>query len=248
MVYVYDGSFEGLLTAVHEAYYRHEVPSRIIAGAQKIGFVQESLLNENVYILTDQEKSDRVYQSILDKISEESLQNIYHVFLSELEDAGTWIYEYLRLGFKMGGMVNQHLSDERVLRIIKTAKRVTGEVHLMLGLLRFKLLESRIFYAVMEPDFNILEMISPHFADRLASQNWIIHDVKRNQAALFDQQGWFITELSLANHPELSSKEADYQDFWQRYFKTIAIQSRVNPKLQRQHMPRRYWKHLVEME
>lgn len=248
MVYVYDGSFEGLLTAIHEAYYRRETPSRIIAGAQKIGYVQESLLDENVYILTDPEKSDRVYRSIVEKISEECLQNIYHVFLSELADAGTWIYQYLRLGWKMGAKVDQHLSDERVLQIANTAKKVTREVHRMVGLIRFKLLENRVFYAQMEPDYNILELLSPHFAERFADQHWIIHDIRRNQAALYDQKGWFITELTLENHPTLNLKEADYQEFWQRYFKAIAIQSRVNPKLQRQHMPRRYWKHLVEMQ
>jgi hypothetical protein len=38
------------------------------------------------------------------------------------------------------------------------------------------------------------------------------------------------------------------ESLWREYFREIAIKERMNPRLQAKLMPRRYWKHLVEME
>ena len=41
-------------------------------------------------------------------------------------------------------------------------------------------------------------------------------------------------------------KEELYQKLWQQYFSSVNIAARKNMKLHIQHMPKRYWKHLVE--
>lgn len=68
--YFYDGTFEGLLTSVYEAYYRHEVPSRISSTES----IQQSFLDTNVHIKTDEEKASKVYKSIREKISYQALK------------------------------------------------------------------------------------------------------------------------------------------------------------------------------
>jgi len=45
----------------------------------------------------------------------------------------------------------------------------------------------------------------------------------------------------------LQEGEEFYQKLWKSYFTHINIQERKNLKLQRQHMPRRFWKYLPEM-
>jgi hypothetical protein len=47
--------------------------------------------------------------------------------------------------------------------------------------------------------------------------------------------------------PELGEDEAAYQTLWQTYFRNIAVRERRNPPLQRQCMPTRHWKYLVEV-
>lgn len=146
----------------------------------------------------------------------------------------------------MGGRVNLHLSDDRVLRVNKIYLRVAHEVHIMMGFVRFKLVEGGIYYAPISPDNNIIELLAPHFSERLADQNWIIHDVKRGLAVLYNKKEWIITDFDQDENVCLDGTEEKYRNLWKEFFNTIGIASRVNPKLHKQLMPRRYWKYMTE--
>ncbi|SES82004.1 probable DNA metabolism protein [Natronincola peptidivorans] len=242
--YIYDGSFEGLLTAIYEAYYRKEKPEKIIAK----GDIQEDLFVSYLHIETEEEKAEKVYNAIRDKISPIALKNVFYGFLSEDVDAGTFIYRYLQLGFKAGEKIDQYHTHEAVFQLHKISRRVGKEAHLMLGIIRFQKLKGELYYAVIEPQYNITALVAPHFAKRLASENWVIHDKKRNIASLYNKNQWIITEGNLQGEIVLDDEELQYQEMWQQYFKNIAIKTRINPKLQRNYLPKRYWKHLIEMK
>lgn len=242
LVYVYDGSFEGLLTAIYEAYYGSIFPDKIECREN----MQFNILDEYKYIGTDAGKSDKVYKSIYKKISVDALKHVYNVFLSEAPEAGTLIYNYLRFGWKAGGKVDLYLTDSRVFKVHEISSRVEFEAHKMLGFVRFRLLEGNIFYAPVRPDNNIIELLAPHFADRLSDQNWIIHDARRDIAALYNKKDWFITEYAVDRLPASGAGENNYQALWKEFFNAIAIPDRNNPRLQRQLMPRRYWRYLTE--
>ncbi|MGE4282884.1 MAG: TIGR03915 family putative DNA repair protein [Clostridia bacterium] len=240
--YIYDNTFEGLLTAIYEAYYRRQVPEEIVPEE---GF-QEKLFCQNIYIETDEQKADKVYQSIKKKISPQALQHVFYVFLSEMDGAETWIYQYLKFGWEVGRKIDFYEVDDRVLRIHKISRKVGGECHRLLGLVRFRLLSGEIYYAPIEPDNNIVALLAPHFTKRFAAQNWILHDVKRGIAAVYNKEEWIITELNIDQTLKLEEKELFYQQLWKQYFHSIAIEDRVNPRLQKRCMPMRYWKYLIE--
>lgn len=240
--FIYDGSFDGLLTCIYEAYHRTEKPEKILFREDD----QENLLVQKVYIEQDKVKAEKVYAAIRTKISRNALKNVFYAFLSEQEDAGSLIYRYIQLGFKMGNAIDQHLSDDRVLDMHKIVQKVTKEKHLMLGLVRFRKLGDNLYYAPITPDFQILGLLAPYFAKRMADQNWIIHDTGRNIAAVYNQKEWMITEMILEKSVDIIEEERFYQQLWQQYFKSIAIKNRINPKLQKRYMPRRYWNNLVE--
>jgi probable DNA metabolism protein len=40
----------------------------------------------------------------------------------------------------------------------------------------------------------------------------------------------------------------DWEQLWQTYHKAINNEDRANPKLQKQFMPKRYWKYLPELD
>ncbi|RCX16831.1 putative DNA metabolism protein [Anaerobacterium chartisolvens] len=243
-IYTYDGSFEGLLTAVFEAYYRRDFPDRILSRVK----LQQSLLDTYTYIPADAEKAYRVYTSIREKISSMSLKRIYYVFLSEDADAATLIYEYLVLGFKMKSRLDLHLSDQRVLKVHNLSRKVMGESHRMNGLLRFQAIYEDVYYAPMEPDYNIISVIAPHFKQRLGCQHWIIHDIKRGLAAIYDKNLLRYEETSFKGSFLKEYGETDYQRLWKGYFREIAIKDRINSGLQKKNMPARYWKYLAEMQ
>ncbi|SDJ87116.1 TIGR03915 family putative DNA repair protein [Natronincola ferrireducens] len=241
--YIYDGSFEGMLTAIHEAYYRPEKPQRILREGPK----QQNIFVTPIAIVTDSQKADKVYGAIKEKISHRALKNVFYGFLSEEEEVATWIYQYLQLGFKLGGKVDGYHTEERVAKLHKVSQKVGKEAHRMLGLIRFQKLEGGIYYASIEPDHNITALVAPHFANRMADQNWVIHDEKRNIAALYNQKEWIIREGEMGEELALHGEELAYQELWRKYFKAIAIKNRSNPRLQKSYMPKRYWKHLIEL-
>lgn len=242
LCYTYDGSFNGLLTTIYEIYYRRQNPQDICSAESS----NPPLFFQQEYIACDEDKAARVYDSIDSKISSRALRNVYCAYLSEHPQAGMWIYEYLRLGWKLGPKLDLHLGDERVHRIHQLRRKVKTEQHRLLGLARFQKCQSDIYYAAIEPDHNVAELLAPHFARRLSDQNWIIHDLRRNLAIVFNRKEWVATGFTLEQKLGLEQDEQYYQRLWKQYYDSIAISNRKNPRLQKQCMPERYWKHLVE--
>ncbi len=242
MIYIYDGTWDCFLTAVHHYYYDKQDVSNIESSLCYI----PNLIDEYRTITTDIMKAKAVEEAILRKISADSLDNLQRCFFSELEGREMWILKYIRLGFKIGMRIDSMLGDKTVLDVLVPARKVGMECHRMLGLLRFELLEGGIYYAKIQPDHNIISFISPHFKNRFADQNWIIHDTKRKIASLYNTKKMLLSYMDLSNIPELHSDELKFQALWQNYYKHIAIKNKINPKLQKNFMPKRYWKNLTE--
>jgi len=244
VIYIYDGTWDGFLTTVHHFYYDRLEINNIESALS----YQPNLIDEYRTIPPDKTKAQAVEQAILNKISYESLENIQKCFFSELQGREMWILNYVRLGFKLGSKIDCMLGDQTVLNVLIPARKVGLECHRMLGLLRFELLENNIYYARLQPDHNIITFISPHFKERFADQNWIIHDTRRNLASLYNTRKMLISYMDLSDIPELHSNEIRFQDLWKNYYKHIAIKSRYNPKLQKNFLPKRYWKNLTEKQ
>ena len=241
LYFIYDGSFQGFLTAIYEAFYSDNPPEQIVSEEN----FTTNLFSTTKKIETDEEKSDKVYAAIKDKISSYTLRTVYYCFLSELEEIEINLFHYLKLAFKEGGRVNKFHSNDIVKKIKSARRKVSREAHRMKGLLRFRTLKNGVYYGPMEPNYNIIEILARHFAKRLSDQDWIIHDLSREWAAIYNQQEWALTPLT-ETEIELSAMEEEYQDLWQEFFDSIAIENRQNKKLQQQNMPKKYWKHLVE--
>ena len=104
----------------------------------------------------------------------------------------------------------------------------------------------------------MLSLIVPHFKSRYAGQPWIIYDTVRNtglyydthrvQEITFSQKDLVELKSGRLDPGKLSDEEAFFQKMWKEYFQRITIKERINLKLQRQHMPTRYWKYLPEIQ
>lgn len=244
LYYIYDGTFDGMLTAIYEAYYRRERPDKITLEDNP----QENFIVHKVCIHTDSEKAQKVYNSIQTKISSQALKNVFYAFLSEINDSETAIYQYLKLGWTIGKDVDMNLSNDAVLKVHNLYQKVARERHAMLGLIRFNRLENDIYYSQIEPQYNIVGLAAPHFASRLSDENWVIHDLKRGIAVMYNKKEWIIKDIDIIEELKFEKDEEMYQQLWKIYFKTIAIKNRINPRLQKRNMPVRYWKHLTEKQ
>ena len=241
IAYIYDGSFNGLLTIVFDSYISKTIPSRIVTEESEI-----SLFFKYTISKTDEEKANRIYNGIIKNISSHCLYTAYHVFLSDDKNKETDIVKYLLLGFQIGNKIDHLLTNELVLKLEKISKRVFGEYHRLCGLLRFIELKNGIFYAKIHPDNNVLELLGHHFISRLPTQNFIIHDKKRNIALLYNTKEYLITEAENLKITLLSEKELLFQNLWRTFYNSIGIKERKNSKLRMKCMPKKYWQDLIE--
>ncbi|RNC28663.1 MAG: hypothetical protein AWM53_01323 [Candidatus Dichloromethanomonas elyunquensis] len=240
MDYLYDGSFEGLLTAIYLNYYEEKA-----LGIYPEANYQYAILTPYKVVQTDSLQAAKVYEAVENKISRETLRLIYYVYLSSHPRKENLILTYVELGFKLGAKIDGYHTHSDVFPIAATARKVSLETHRFLGLLRFS--EAKGFlYAVFEPDHNILVLMAEHFSDRLAGENFIIHDRKRNLAVIYDQKEWVLTDFQVDKDFQITDSEAFYQGLWTAYFNHIAIDNRKNKKLQAHFIPQRYRHNLVE--
>lgn len=244
IVFLYDGSFEGMLTAIYESYYGPGHPERIEIPDNR----QEGLLEQIVWITADGEKARRVETAIAQKLSHTVMDAVELAWMSEDMAAATVVHRFLRYGFKQGPAVLEHEAHPAVNPLLKLSRAVSRERHRLLGLARFVQLKGGIYYCRLEPDFNLLTLLAPHFAERMNDQPWVIHDARRGLAVIFDTRSWKLAAVPEAQMLTLHNQEEEMQRFWREYYHRIAIVERINPNLRRQMMPKKYWKNLTEMQ
>ncbi|MDW7677556.1 MAG: TIGR03915 family putative DNA repair protein, partial [Bacillota bacterium] len=240
--YLYDGTFEGLLSTLYHGLRDGVRELRIEAESD----FQPDLFTTPAHLPTDPRLADRLFALIRQEMSAMTLRHVYRMYLSESADAGTKLLPFLRKGFQIGPGINGLMTDSEVYPVLALSRQVARESHRLLGLLRFQELSNGLYYATYEPDFHQTPLIAPHFVHRLSSHPWIIHDVKRELAACWDTRQWVLRDLPADEAPAVSQGEEVMQQLWQVYFHHIAIRQRTNPRVQRSFMPQKYWKHLVE--
>lgn len=242
--YVYDGTFEGLLSIIFDCYIKKVIPTRIVPKNNvELSFFEQ--LEEKV---TDYKKSNRIFNGIVKNISYDTLYNSYYAFLSKTQEKEINILKYILNGFIIGPKINTMLSIDFVFAVHSMRKKMLFESHRLKGLLRFIEVEDNIFYASIHPDNNVIENLGQHFMRRLPSQNFIIHDKNRNIAFLYNTKEYEIIDSSNLNITSISGTEKKYQELWSTFFNTIAIKERKNSRLQMQYMPKKYWQDLIEMK
>ena len=245
VVYMYDGSFDGFLTAVFDAVYARKNPVDIVDWN---GSVQSQLYCDYIYADTDLEKARRVYDSIAKKISYTARYNVFCVFLSDTEGREKLLFDYLQYGYRLGKNVDAYLTIDTIRKVADTAKRVGNEAHMHKEFIRFAELKNGAYYAEISPKNNILPMLSGHFLERFPSMPWMIHDLTYKQCMVYDGKQCRIEYVQSEPVIEYSDAEIKYRNLWKLFYDTIEIKERHNEKCRMNFMPKRYWKHLVEMK
>ncbi len=251
--YLFDGSYYGLLTAVFESFERKNFNVNI---AEKDYFLG-SMFDETVEIITDTEKAKRVLDGLKKKLKSQDFQKIYCAFLSEDQKARNAIFYIIQQLFKGQDAILDNFGDDQILYYHQTLKKVNREKHRMKAFIRFQKSNDGMYYCMVEPDFNVLPLILNFFKKRYADQPWLIYDVKRKYGLYYNLQHVEEVYLSPKESQALSTqtdsidfdeKEEHFQTLWKQYFKSTNIEARKNMKLHLQHVPRRYWKYLVEKQ
>lgn len=246
---IYDGSFEGLLTAIFEVYeYKLQDP-RLSANKELM-----ILFGGRHMVHNSPEKAERVLKKLRSILSAPICKKIYEVHLSEHEEIADVLLRFVQYALKKGRAACADFSHEAVLTVHQTLKKVHRERHRMEAFIRFQKSDDGLFFATVEPDFDVLPLISSHFSSRYADQRWLIYDNRRKYGLLYDLKEVHIVEQSTATDTSITldreislhEEEKKFQGLWQQYFKSVNIKERKNTALHIRHMPKRYWRYLTE--
>jgi len=250
-IYVFDNTLEGLLTAVFEFYERKPGAVKVVAQQH----FEPVLLDDVLEVVSDEAKARRVWNGLRAKIGNDWLLRFYKAFLSE--DAATFqqLFHFACYIFDNEKGAEQNFGHPAVIAVTQMERSVSRERHRMKAFIRFQETADGIFYAPVEPDFNVLPLISQFFKNRYADQRWIIYDLKRKYGLYYDLEN--VEEIVLEQLPEMKTatylpadllhdKEQLYGLLWNDYFKSTNIPARKNMKLHIRHVPKRYWKYLTE--
>ncbi len=247
---IYDGSFNGLLTAVFEIYALKLESAKLLVGPNQ----SASLFEEPLVVTTNEDKSQRVVKIIRQYLGDSGLKSLWKATLTGDPEVGNLIYQAIRYMLMKRTNVLADFGHPAVLGLQQLLKQISRESHRMTAFVRFELGSDDIYYAQIEPDFDVLPVIAKHFQSRYADQKWLINDLKRQYGLFYNLQE--VYPITLTKEPQghlpvvgeitLNPSEKKFQELWKQYFKSTNIASRKNTKLHLQHVPKRYWKHLTE--
>ena len=259
-VYTFDGTLDGLLTAVFDAFDRHEQPEQLLTTGDALPLFCDTLHE----VMTDEERAKRVWKGLEKRLSLNALRLISVSWMSELPELNHPLFHYVCKVFRQpagAASIEKNYADPDVLAVTNIARKVLHEQLRMKQFIRFQKAMDGTYLAVIAPDHNVLPLVIDHFRDRFGDQRWLIFDAKRQYGYYYEsaEQPIRITfedESSLPfnftdgqlNEDLLSSDDRLMQDLWRTYFKAICIRERMNPRKQLSDMPRRYWKYMTEKQ
>jgi probable DNA metabolism protein len=257
-IFIYDASFEGFLTAVFESYRLKIVPDEILEESPRREEEFVPLFSENIlYISSDEQKAQRVWNGLKKKLSPSACSMISVVFLADDPTIPMLLFRYIRKAIEAPKSIETNFGDKDVLEATKWYKKVRREAERIRQFVRFQKTEDDIFFAPFAPLHNVLPLAVEHFSDRFSDQKWIVYDTKRKYGFYYDLKTTvevtfdnlnIDARLGKIDQSMMAEDERLFQEMWKVYFKSMTIKERINPKLHRQNMPRRFWRYLTEKQ
>lgn len=254
-VFRFDNTFEGLLTCVFDAYFRHTFPDVLLAVGEPLPMFHDEVLE----VQTDEEKAGRVWRGLQKKLSASALAALAQCWLADEPETPLLLFHYICKAIDAPRSIETNFGDAVVLAFSRMWKRVDWERQRLMQFIRFQKAADGTYFAAVEPEKNALPLIIGHFRDRFSDQCWLIYDVGRAYGFYYDLKE--VREVrfegdSQAAHlvtgrlgRSLMDKDEElFQQLWKTYFKAICIRERLNPRKHRQDMPVRYWKYLTEKQ
>lgn len=237
MIYLYDGTVEGFLCAFLAAFPDGE------ATLASDGF-QLPIGAKAINIATDRGQAEKVKKRFL-SFDKSSMHDLSRILRSGDGDRDEVAFRYFRFLAIQKCPSLEMLTEEAVRRADDCIRRVGVEIHRMKGFIRFFETESGALYAACAPDHDIVDLLIPHFRARIPHFPFVIHDVKRKKAAVWDTEHSFLAPLDRAELI-ISANENAWQNLWKQYYASVNIPSRERLKQMRGYLPVRYMKFMPE--
>ena len=176
IVYVFDHTLDGLLTAVFDSFFLHQQPDFLLAEGEQLPLFAD----EPHHVVTDGEKAERVWKGLEKHLSKDGLHMITVSWLSEERALNQPLFNFICKVFRRESRGQAHdsglnhatcpldslernASDPDVLEVRNTCRRVLHEQLRMKQFIRFQKAKDGTYLAVVSPDHNVLPLVIDHF-------------------------------------------------------------------------------------
>ncbi len=243
-VFVCNDTVTGIFSGIYDAWKsgKGETDCEIVLG----GMLDFQLFCDYVEVEETEHKAMAVESLIRRHLGERAYGAIYHALMSADQKKGMLAARQLKDSTK----IMDHLGHPKVEKVFELARNVFGEAHSYKGFLRFRELKNGVLYAEITPKNQVLTCLAPHFAERLPVENWMIHDKPHKSFAVHEAgKQWVIVwgeSFDEETFQDVSEKEEKYAKLWTGFCRTIAVESRINPKCQQKNLPYRFRGNMVE--
>lgn len=230
------------------------------------------LFSEYIQVETNEEKADKVTKTVCERMGYPIYKELCKAIMAEAPDLlyggretdydkGDAVYRTIVTGLAMrnGGDVLTNLVNPYVARVFELTRRVGNEYLHWIEFLRFHELKNGVMFSRIAPENNLLAMMAPHFADRLPLENFMIYDERRGLFVIHGagnpehpvpvENTWAIVQGEKPDEEAItdySDREEYYQELFTSFCRSIAVEARVNTDLQRQMLPLKFRKYMVE--
>lgn len=242
MIYLYDGSWNGMMTLVHRTAQDEVFPDDILRTSPGR---TEGVLLESAAVPGDPDVAEATAAVLERRVGALRLADACLALMSEEDGIDLAVWRYLSRLWHEGKRASGDLADLCVNTVLRAARRSFRELHRWMGLVRFRD-TGGAYYAPFAPECDVLPLLADHFRERLPDR-WVLHDVRRGRAALHEEGRWFLTDAAFSSSAlKFTDEEVLCQTLWQEFFRSTAVRERRSAKRQRQFLPKRTWTHLIE--
>lgn len=231
VVFQYDGSFDGFLCCVFESYVHKEFPIAFYSDEECFSLYSVRS------ILTVPEHARRVYRGIF-KRSKRAAELLHRAFLTCMEDKELHLYTFVRKLMDEGPDFLRNQSDAAYYPVAKALRHMSGELEKLRGFIRFP-------STVACWERKSSQKSSPPPAAKpllrsLCQRILFIYDSTHKDLLLYSSgrsRMMRVDSLQLALPGE---EELCFRALWKRFYETVAIRERENPRCQNTFLPKRY--------
>ena len=132
LIFRYDKTFEGLLTAIFDAYSIKRFPDVLLAEEE----TPPLFYDEIITVITDEGRSNRVWKGLQKKLSASALTSLTTCWLSELPEIDLVLFRYIHKAIDAPRSIELNFGDPDVLELSKVwkGKQRTVAGHAILAL------------------------------------------------------------------------------------------------------------------
>lgn len=238
--YCYDGSFQGFLCCVFESFSQKEIPAAVLTPAEG----QTSLFPQRD-IPTRPDLARRVAAG-LERLGPSVRERVTTGFLADEPGKELTLLRFARLCFERGPSAARMLGDADVAAAFALERAVNNEGCKYIEFLRFEQ-RGTMLGTIIHPRHNVLPLLRGHFCSRLPDEDFMIFDATHGVALL--RRSGKVCYMQMKQYtPAPDPAEENWQALWKRFFHALTIEERRNPACQQNHVPKRYWQDMCEMQ